>query len=245
MGKVIVALDVPSRDQALEVVEELGTEVTFYKVGLELFSRTGPAMVDDLRELDKRVFLDLKLHDIPNTVAGAVRAAVDHGVEFLTVHVGGGESMLRAAVEAGQGRVGLLGVTVLTSLDQTELGRIWGRKDLVVEDVVLRMAELARGAGLDGVVASPLEVAAIRERTGPDFVVATPGIRPSGTGADDQARIADPAMAVRAGADHLVVGRAVTGASDPRSVVRRIRLVAEGAREDDEQTQEPWKGGGG
>ncbi len=220
--KLIVALDVPSADAALHVVERLHGHVGMFKVGLEVFTAEGPVLPRYLLAKGEKVFLDLKFHDIPNTVRSAAREASRLGVSFLNVHAAGGRKMLEAAVEgvnaAGGGRrqgdrTRLLGVTVLTSLaaqDLMELG-ITGTP----QEVVVRLARLAESAGLDGVVASPREIAAIRGACGPNFLIVTPGIRPATAAADDQARIATPESAVRAGADYLVVGRPITAADDP------------------------------
>ncbi len=223
MAEVIVALDTRTADEALGLVDELGSPAKYFKVGLELFTRGGPAVVHALRERGKRVFLDLKLHDIPNTVAGAVKAASALEVDLLTLHVSGGRAMMEAAREAAEAVPGtpprLLGVTVLTSLDRGQLARIWGRStddaDGGVEEDVVRLAELARGSGLDGVVASPQEARALRRAFPQPFLLVTPGIRPAGRAPDDQRRTATPGEAVEAGADFLVVGRAVTGTRDP------------------------------
>lgn len=230
MTRIAVALDVASRDAALGLVDALGPDAELYKVGLELFSRDGPAVVRELRERGKDVFLDLKLHDIPNTVAGAVDAIADADVEFLTVHVTGGTEMLRAAAEAADGRVRLLGVTILTSLGGRELGAVWDRELESLQDEVLRLAGLAADAGLDGVVASALEVEALKRRLGADFLVATPGIRLAGEARHDHARVATPARAVEAGSDVLVVGRAVTAADDVRAAFERVASEARDAR---------------
>lgn len=223
LAEFVVALDVPSRAGALELVDRLGDAADFYKVGLELFGRAGPPVVGDLRQRGKRVFLDLKLHDIPNTVRGAVEAAVGDGVEMLTVHAAGGPSMLEAAAEAAGGGARLLGVTVLTSFSASDVEAVWGRDILSVRDEVVRLAALVRDAGLDGVVASALEVEVVKRQFGREFLVATPGIRLSGDPSDDQARVATPAEAVRAGADYLVVGRSVTAAADPVAALDRMR----------------------
>lgn len=244
MAEIVVALDVPSRDEALELVDLLGDAGAFYKVGLELFTREGPPVLRDLRERGKRIFLDLKLHDIPNTVRGAVEAAADEGVELLTVHAAGGPAMLEAAAEAaeGAGSVGapgapgaagaagapggglrLLGVTILTSLSASDVGAVWGRAVPSVRDEVVRLAALGREAGLHGVVASALEAEMLKRQHGREFLVATPGIRFAGEPAHDQARVATPAEAVAAGADYLVVGRSVTAAGDPASALERMR----------------------
>jgi len=219
MAGIIVALDHGSQEEALALVDRLGGSGTFYKVGLELYTRAGPSVVEALRMRGKRVFLDLKLHDIPNTVAGAVRAASALDVELLTVHVSGGTSMLEAAREASMGGVRLLGVTVLTSLAATEVEAVWGREINSIRDEVARLAELAHQCGIDGVVASALEAGWIRRTLGPERLIVTPGIRPAGADQGDQKRVATPASAVEAGADYLVVGRPVTKAADPALVL--------------------------
>ena len=233
MADVIVALDFPSADEALAIVGVLGEAGTFYKVGLELYTRTGPRVVEELTARGKRVFLDLKLHDIPNTVAGGVRAASELGVELLTVHTAGGEAMLDAAREAADG-TRLLGVTVLTSLTPNELEAVWGREIRSIRDEVGRLTELAVEHRLDGVVASALEASWIRNRVGSDFLVVTPGIRPAGTDRGDQSRVATPADAVEAGADYLVVGRAITRASEPPEALRAVLAEVADARVDEE-----------
>ncbi len=215
MAEIIVALDHASDGEALALVDDLGSRGTFYKVGLELFTRAGPSVVRALHERGKRTFLDLKLHDIPNTVAGAVRAAASLDVELLTLHAGGGVPMLRAAVEAAEGRVKLLGVTILTSLTPSDVELVWGREIRSIRDEVGRLAELASSAELDGVVASAVEAGWLRPALGDDKLIVTPGIRPRGTDPGDQKRVASPADAVAAGADYLVVGRPVTQAEDP------------------------------
>jgi orotidine-5'-phosphate decarboxylase len=229
--EVIVALDVASRAEALRLVDQLGDAGTFYKVGSELFTREGPWVVRELRGREKRVFLDLKLHDIPNTVSEAVRGASDLGVDLFTLHTVGGRSMLEAAVETAQkaaraaGRpkpMGLLGVTILTSLSSSEVEATWGRPILSLRDEVARLGGLAASCGVQGVVASVLEVRALKRQLGQDFLVVTPGIRLAGGESHDQARVATPADAARAGADYLVVGRAVTAAPDPRLAMQRV-----------------------
>lgn len=226
MADLIIALDRPSQREALALVDQLGDEADFYKVGLELFTSVGPGVVRTLKGRGKRVFLDLKLHDIPNTVAGAVRAADELGVDLLTVHAVGGEAMLRAAAEAAE-RVRLLAVTVLTSLSEHELGAVWGRTldDSTVE--VVRLARLSTAAGIDGVVSSAHEAAELRAQLGAEALIVTPGIRLPGGEAHDQTRVATPAMAVNAGADALVLGRAVTAASEPQQVLAQIRTQLE------------------
>jgi orotidine-5'-phosphate decarboxylase len=224
----IVALDVASLEAALAVVDTLGDAAGFYKVGLELYTRAGPAVVGELRSRRKRVFLDLKLHDIPNTVAGAVAAACDLGVDLLTLHLAGGPAMLTAARNAGRGSTKLLGVTVLTSMLAEELSVAWGRQVGDVSAEVVRLAEQVKKAGLDGVVASGGDAAALRERFGAGLLIVVPGIRLPGTDRADQRRVATPAEAARAGADYLVVGRAVTKTEDPRAALAVV--VADIAR---------------
>jgi orotidine-5'-phosphate decarboxylase len=222
--RLIVALDVPTARQARELAEQVGDSAGIYKVGLQLFIAEGPAVVRDLVSSGKRVFLDLKLHDIPNTVAHAVKSAVALGVSMLTVHASGGPAMLRAAAEAAEADLLLLAVTVLTSMDDRELSEVGvgGR----VQDQVLRLAELARIAGCGGVVASARESSAIRSALGKGFAIVNPGVRPAGAELNDQRRVATPAEAIRAGATHIVVGRPITQAADPAqaasSIVREI-----------------------
>ena len=227
MAEIVVALDYPSAGAALEMVETLGEAADFYKVGVELFTREGPTVLEELRERDKRIFLDLKLHDIPNTVAGAVRAGVDAGAEIMTVHTAGGAAMLDAAREAAGEAVRLVGVTVLTSLTAAEVEAVWGRAILSLREEVLRMAQLAGQAGLEGVVASAQETAALKRRMGPDFFLVTPGIRLPESDEHDQSRVATPGEAARAGSDLLVVGRAVTQAADPGEAMERVLVDVE------------------
>ena len=215
----IVALDVPDTASACALLDRLGSAASFVKVGLQLFTAEGPAVVRELRGRNLRVFLDLKLHDIPNTVAHAVKSAAALDVELLTVHASGGASMLRAAAEAASGTaLTLLGVTVLTSLDERELGEAWGRERVEMEDEVERLARLAAACGIPGVVASVREIAAVR-RADPKLRVLTPGIRLAGDAAGDQSRTATPAEAARLGADYVVLGRSVTAADDPAAAL--------------------------
>jgi orotidine-5'-phosphate decarboxylase len=219
---VIVALDYPSAEEALSMVERLGPSATFYKVGLELYSRSGPGVVESLTAMGKRVFLDLKLHDIPNTVVGAMRSAADLGVDLITVHTAGGSAMLEAAAGASGSHTRVLGLTVLTSLTPAELEVVWGREIRSIQQEVGRLTDLAVECGLDGVVASALEATWIRNRVDRDFLVVTPGIRPSGTDPGDQRRVATPADAVAAGSDYLVVGRTITQAADPHAALEGL-----------------------
>jgi orotidine-5'-phosphate decarboxylase len=229
MAEVIIALDFASGPDALRVVERLGDGADFYKVGLELYTRAGPSLVRELTGQRKRVFLDLKLHDIPNTVTGAVRAARDLGVQMLTVHTSGGRPMMEVAAEAAAGEITLLGVTLLTSLSPSDIEAVWGHTIGSMREEVVRLATLAKESGVGGVVASPQEAEAIRRRLGKDLVVVTPGIRLPGGEQHDQARIATPTQAVAAGADYLVVGRAVTGATDPVAALDKIRRSLDGS----------------
>ena len=229
MPELIVALDFASLSRALTMVDRLGEAADFYKVGLELYTRSGPGVVRELSRRKKRVFLDLKLHDIPNTVSGAVHAATDLGVELLTIHVAGGGRMMEVAAEAAEGRVTLLGVTLLTSLSPSDVEDMWGRPISSLREQVVRLATLSQESGLDGVVASPQEVQALRRRLGKEFLVVTPGIRLPGVDVNDQARVATPSQAAGAGASHLVLGRAVTAAADPAAALEKVRRSLEPA----------------
>ncbi len=230
MNQILVALDVSTARDALALADTLRGTVGGYKVGSQLFTSEGPSVVRALVERGDRVFLDLKFHDIPNTVAGAVAAATDLGVWMVNVHTAGGPAMLAAAKQAAQeaaGRRGgtpplVIAVTVLTSMDEATLREV-GVNHTPIEQVE-RLARMTQAAGLDGVVASPQEVAAIRRACGPSFVVVTPGIR-GGTatsGPDDQRRTATPAGAIAAGSSFLVIGRPITGSADPRSAAQRM-----------------------
>jgi orotidine-5'-phosphate decarboxylase len=224
----IVALDHSTAEPALALARRLGDRCRFYKVGSELFTASGPSVVRTLREeLGADVFLDLKFHDIPNTVAGAVRSAARLGARLLTVHASGGAPMLVAARQAADevtgGACGVLAVTVLTSLDAGVLGAAWGRSDaLDVECEVLRLAELAAAAAVHGIVCSGGEVGAVRARFGDRLAPLVPGIRLAGGNAHDQSRVMTPAGAQRAGARYLILGRAVTADPDPTAAMDRV-----------------------
>jgi orotidine-5'-phosphate decarboxylase len=221
--RLIVALDVKSRAAADKLVDQLGDAVSFYKVGLSLFTRCGPDIVNALKQQGKRVFLDLKYHDIPNTVAQAVGAAAALNVDFLTVHASGGGRMITAAREVvGDTGPRILAVTLLTSFGVDDAEQVWGKQLNSLREEVNRLAQLANDAGAHGVIASPLEAENLKRRHGAEFLVVTPGIRPAGASMDDQVRAATPADALRAGADYLVVGRPVIEAVDPRSVVANM-----------------------
>jgi orotidine-5'-phosphate decarboxylase len=221
----IIALDVPTRAEAESLLDRLGSRANFVKVGLQLFTAEGPEVVRAMRGRGCRVFLDLKLHDIPNTVAHAVHSAARLGVDLLTLHASGGTAMMRAARDAaGADGPKLLGVTVLTSLSAAEVAEAWGRGAVTAEDEVARLAALAQGAGMDGVVAAVPEVPTIRGATRDGFLVLTPGIRLAGDAAGDQSRVATPGEAARLGADYVVLGRSVTAAADPAAALERAIL---------------------
>lgn len=225
--RIIIALDVKSGREGMEMAGRLDA-ARIFKVGLELFTAEGPGFLGSLRASGKEIFLDLKLHDIPNTVAGAVRSGARHGARMMTLHTAGGPAMMAAAAAAaretadreGTVRPLLLGVTVLTSLKEDDLAEIGMNPS--VEDQVLRLAGLARAAGLDGVVCSPREIAAVRREAGPGFLIVTPGIRPAGADVQDQKRVMTPEEAVALGADYLVIGRPITAAPSPGEAFRKI-----------------------
>ncbi len=226
--RLILALDVPDRDSALPLVEELSGIVGMFKIGSQLFTAEGPGLVREIVTSGERVFLDLKFHDIPNTVAGAVESSAHLGISILNVHTLGGSEMMRAAAHAvgdrgllWMARPAVLGVTILTSMDRPGLMDIGIETDLASQ--VVRLAALAQEAGLDGVVASPNEIRLIREKITPEtFIILTPGIRPIWSQKGDQKRIATPAAAIKDGADFIVVGRAVTSSAEPRAAAERI-----------------------
>jgi orotidine-5'-phosphate decarboxylase len=220
--RAIVALDAPTLAQAIGIVDALGDSCDFYKVGSELFTAAGPSAVAALRERGNDVFLDLKFHDIPNTVHGAVRSASRLGAALVTVHASGGADMLRAAVEGAGENCGVLAVTILTSLDAEELSQLWGRTVGTVENEVQRLAEVARATGAHGIVCAASEAAAVRAAHGDTLRILVPGIRLEGGSAHDQVRAATPKEAIAAGASYVVLGRAITGASDPLGVMRRV-----------------------
>jgi orotidine-5'-phosphate decarboxylase len=223
VNPVLIAVDVPTAGEALALSDAVRGDVGGFKIGSQLFTVAGPEIVRPLVARGDRVFLDLKFHDIPNTVAGAVAATGDLGVWMVTVHAGGGPAMLEAARRAAgeaAGRPLVIAVTVLTSFDAATLRSVG--VDASPLDQVVRLARLAQHAGLDGVVASPQETAAIRDACGRNFVIVTPGIRAAGAAPDDQKRTMTPAEAVRAGSSYLVVGRPISAATDPRDAARRI-----------------------
>jgi len=226
--KVIVAIDVPDAAAALALAKRLDPALCRVKVGKELFVAAGPVVVDALGEAGFEVFLDLKFHDIPNTVAGAVKSAARHGVWMLNVHASGGEAMMRAAREAAAGFPKpplLIAVTILTSLSTAELAPIGYAG--TAEQMVERLARLTQAAGLDGVVCSAQEAPALRRACGPAFKLVTPGIRLPGSEKGDQSRIVTPVDAVKLGADYLVIGRPITQAADPRATLKQIQQSLE------------------
>jgi orotidine-5'-phosphate decarboxylase len=232
--RIIVALDVDTRQQALFLVEQL-PEARVFKIGLRLFTSEGPSLLEAVAQKGKRVFLDLKLHDIPHTVSGATAVAVRFGVAMMTLHASGGREMMVRAAEtaaqeaekAGGVRPLLLGVTVLTSLKDTELAEIGMPADAAGQ--VLRLAHLARDAGLDGIVCSPQELEMVRAEFGREFLVVTPGIRPAWAAANDQKRFKTPSQALNEGADYLVIGRPIIAASSPGEAFQRIKQELDGA----------------
>lgn len=223
--RLIVALDVSSASEAAKIVTTLGGTVKFYKVGMQLYTAEGPKVVRDLIASGKLVFLDLKYHDIPNTVAAAVREAAQLGVSMLTVHASGGTKMLKAAVEAsgvGASKIStkLVAITVLTSMDEQQLHETGVRGELL--DQVVKLGSIALDAGCAGVVSSAHEVKALRAKLGAEFVAVTPGVRPAGAAHGDQSRVVTPADAIAAGATHIVVGRPITAATDPATEAAKI-----------------------
>ena len=233
--RLICALDFPTFDRAKALVEELGDAVTFYKVGMELFYGAGPDIIRYLKEKDKKVFLDLKLQDIPNTVAHSLAVLTRLGADIMNVHAVGGSKMMaegmkavkEAAAELGRPAPKLIAVTVLTSMDEAQWKPLNYARPIGEE--VLDLAALTKESGLDGVVASPREAAGIRERCGKDFLIVTPGVRPVWAASNDQSRIATPAAAIGNGSTHLVVGRPITRADNKQEAVRKILEEMEGA----------------
>jgi orotidine-5'-phosphate decarboxylase len=219
--KIIVALDVNRIETARTLVARLQGHVSWYKIGLQLFTLAGPALVKEVKQSGAKVFLDLKFHDIPNTVQHAVDSACSLGADMLTVHLAGGSEMCRAAV-IGRASAStlLLGVTVLTS--QTEITLFEIGVERTITQQVMALAEVAKEAGVAGLVASPKELQALRDRFGSSFTIVTPGVRPSWSESGDQKRVMTPGEAVRLGADYLVIGRPIIGASDPQAALTRI-----------------------
>ena len=223
-NKIIVALDVPTKREALDHAEKLGEQISFFKIGLQLYTAEGPEIVRAVRATGANVFLDLKLHDIPNTVARAVELAAQ--IQMLTIHLSGGEAMIRAAVSAKPRDLLLLGVTVLTSADEQTLRQV-GIPDKI-ENYVFRLAKLGVEAGIDGLVASPHELKMLRQQFGTKIKLVVPGIRPSWSEASDQKRVMTPHEALDAGADYLVIGRPIIADPRPSEAVNKILSELEG-----------------
>lgn len=228
--RVMVALDVDSREKALQLAEQLKGSGCWLKVGMELYNATGAGIIGELKDKGFSIFLDLKLHDIPNTVDSAVKVLAGYGADMLTIHCSGGYEMMARAVQATQEvmnqrgtdeRMKLIGITVLTSLDEKSLQTELGVKR-TLQDQVVALAELGQKAGLEGVVASAQEGKVLREHLGPEFLVITPGIRPAGSETHDQARTLTPRQAIEAGASYLVVGRPITRAENPREALGHL-----------------------
>lgn len=227
---VFVALDTPDLSRALEIAKAVKPFVGGLKIGLELLTAQGPAGISKIVETGMPVFADTKFHDIPNTVAAAAREIAKFGVAIFNIHASGGEAMMKAALEASASanpRPKVIGVTVLTSLNDDDLQAVG--QATPADAQVTRLAKLAKASGLDGVVCSPREIALVRKACGPDFLIVTPGVRPAGAALGDQRRVMTPAEAVRAGANILVIGRPITGASDPAAAAKAIASEIEGA----------------
>jgi orotidine-5'-phosphate decarboxylase len=218
--KIIVALDVATKSEAMRLVEQLGEQISFFKIGLQLYTAEGPEIVRAVTARGGKIFLDLKLHDIPNTVARAVDSASDLGVQMLTIHLSGGSEMIRAAVAARKREMSILGVTVLTSSTQHTLDEIGIEEQL--DRHVLRLGNLGVAAGIDGLVASPFETRFLRSELGDKIKIVVPGVRPSWSKPGDQKRFMTPREAIEAGANYLVVGRPITAHKNPRKAVERI-----------------------
>jgi orotidine-5'-phosphate decarboxylase len=218
--KIIVALDVATKEKALELVQELRDQISFFKIGLQLYTAEGPEIVRAVLATGSKVWLDLKLYDIPNTVAGAVKSASHLGVHMLTIHLSGGSEMIRAATDARANDIVILGVTVLTSATEQTLREI-GIADNVA-DQVLRLAGLGVEAGIDGLVASPHEIKTLRSEFGDKIKIAAQGIRPCWAEPGDQKRFMTPREAIEAGADYIGIGRPITAHQNPREAVERI-----------------------
>ncbi len=226
--QIMVALDVDTLDEARALLKSIGPDVLWFKVGKQLFTRHGPDAVSLLKAAGKKVFLDLKFHDIPNTVGQAVRSAAFLGADLTNVHAGGGPAMLEAAARAGrEAGIQVIAVTVLTSLDAAQLQAVG--VNIPPADQVARLARLAKTAGLQGVVCSAREITLMRQTFGPDFLLVVPGIRPAGSDLGDQKRVMTPRQATEAGADFLVIGRPITGDPDPAAAAARILREIAGA----------------
>ena len=222
--ELILVLDLPDRTETERLLDRVGSSVAWVKIGLQLFTRCGPSIVEDIAARGYRVFLDLKLHDIPNTVARTVESLNTLPISMLTIHTSGGSEMMRWALNAqagGNPGLLLLGVTVLTSMDRSGLVETGVAAEPV--DQVVRLAQLATDAGMKGLVCSPLELSILRSRLGPEIALVTPGIRPAGADLNEQKRVMTPADAMRAGASHIVVGRPILRAADPAEAALAIQ----------------------
>jgi orotidine-5'-phosphate decarboxylase len=218
--KIIVALDVPTKKAALDLVAELGKQISFFKIGLQLFTAAGPDIVRKVLATGAKVFLDLKLYDIPNTVAHAVESAAKLGVHMLTIHLSGGEAMVKAAIAARSTQMSILGVTVLTSFDETAI-RALGIAS-TIEEQVSRLAKMGVAAGVDGLVVSPVDIEVLRPQFGNNIELVVPGIRPAWSETGDQKRIMTPREALEAGANYLVVGRPIIAHKNPRAALKKV-----------------------
>ena len=218
--KIVVALDVATKSEAMRLVEQLREQISFFKIGLQLYTAEGPEIVRAVIASGAKIFLDLKLHDIPNTVARAVESASELGVQMLTIHLSGGSEMIRAAVAARKREMSILGVTVLTSSTQHTLDEIGIEEQL--DRHVLRLGNLGVAAGIDGLVASPFETRFLRNELGDKITIVVPGVRPSWSEPGDQKRFMAPREALEAGANYLVIGRPITAHKNPREAVERI-----------------------
>lgn len=227
-NRLIVALDFHNLKDVVRLVDQLGDTVSYYKVGMELFYSEGAHVITYLKAKEKNIFLDLKLHDIPNTVAEGLCSLMFNGADILNIHASGGYTMMKTAADklhaiAAEKKIQcpkLIAVTILTSISEDDWKGMG--MECTIREQVVRLAKLAKKAGLDGVVASPQEASAIREACGPEFMIVTPGVRPAGANIDDQSRIASPAAALHSGASHLVVGRPIRAAADPKAAAEAI-----------------------
>jgi orotidine-5'-phosphate decarboxylase len=219
--KIIIAVDAPDAKAALKLVDQLSGQGCIFKIGLQLFTAEGPSIVREIQSRGNRVFLDLKFHDIPNTAREAVHSAVALGVDMTTIHLCGGPEMVGESIRAAKdSKTLVLGVSVLTSMDEASLHAV--SVPLTPRDQVLHLAQMGVANGLRGIVASPLEIAPLREKFGSNLTIVTPGVRPAGSAAGDQKRIMTPGDAIRTGADYLVIGRPITGAASPTDALESI-----------------------
>jgi orotidine-5'-phosphate decarboxylase len=219
--KIIVALDLPSVDSARAMIKTLGKDVSWYKIGLQLFALGGPAFVQEVKATGAKIFLDLKFHDIPNTVRSAVESACALGADMLTIHLSGGSEMCQAAVKGrGSNSTLILGVTVLTSHSEATLAEIGINRSITQQ--VISLATLAKSTGITGLIASPLELEPLHQEFGKSFVIVTPGVRPTWSAAGDQKRFTTPSEAINLSADYLVIGRPITASPDPKAAFSRI-----------------------